>query len=120
MRNILVENCTFENIPRGVGTHTGVLNNPFDGVVIRNNIFRDVKSAAIQAVNWINVDISHNIVESAPRGFSLYSIMSGGSGIYRSDYLSELGGTESHVESGYLKPAAANIRIHDNIHSLYI
>ncbi len=114
MRNILVENCTFENIPRGVGTHTGVLNNPFDGVVIRNNIFRDVKSAAIQAVNWINVDISHNIVESAPRGFSLYSIMSGGSGIYRSDYLSELGGTESHVESGYLKPAAANIRIHDN------
>ena len=114
MRNILVENCTFDNVPRGIGTHTGVLNNPFDGVKIRHNTFRNIKSAAVQGVNWINVDISHNIVESAPRGFSLYSIMAHGSGLYRSDYLSTLGGTESRVPSVYQEPAAANISIHDN------
>lgn len=114
MRNILVEDCVFDNVPRGVGTHTGVLNNPFDGVVIKNNVFRDIKSAAVQGVNWINAEISHNTVENAPRGFSLYTIMAHGSGMYRSDYLSKLGGTESHVPSDYKEPAAANISIHDN------
>ena len=111
-RNILIEDCTFDNVPRGIGAHTGVLNNPFDGVTIRNNVFRNIKSAAVQGVNWINVDISYNRVEGASRGFSLYSVT--GSCVFRSDYLSQLGGTDSHVPSDYRTPEASHISIHDN------
>ena len=42
MRNILVENCTFENIPRGVGTHTGVLNKDNRDRLGRNLCYRFV------------------------------------------------------------------------------
>ncbi|MBR1482370.1 MAG: right-handed parallel beta-helix repeat-containing protein, partial [Ruminococcus sp.] len=110
-KHILVENCTFENVPRAIGTHTGVLNNPFDGVVIRDNLFRDIKSAAIQGFNWKNVQITGNRIESAARGISLYAIMYGGSGMYTADYLAKLGGTEVHVPCTYQPPRTTNIEI---------
>ena len=69
-RNILVENCVFDNVPRAVGSHTGILNNPFDGITIRNNTFKNLKSIAVQGMNWINVDIRMNTIENAPRGIT--------------------------------------------------
>ena len=83
-KNILVENCVFDNVPRAVGTHTGILNNPFDGITIRNNTFRNLKSIAVQGMNWINVDIRMNVIENAPRGITVYSVMDDGSGIFKS------------------------------------
>ena len=110
-QNILIENCTFDNVPRAVGTHTGILNNPFDGVKIRKNTFRNLKSIAVQGMNWVNVDIRLNVVENAPRGFTVYSVMSDGSGIYKSSELAEMGGTTSHVSSSYQTPGSANVII---------
>ena len=110
-KNILVENCVFDNVPRAVGTHTGILNNPFDGITIRNNTFRNLKSIAVQGMNWINVDIRMNVIENAPRGITVYSVMDDGSGIFKSSELSSLGGTTSHVSSSYQTPKKANINI---------
>ena len=110
-KNILVENCVFDNVPRAVGTHTGILNNPFDGITIRNNTFRNLKSIAVQGMNWINADIRMNVIENAPRGITVYSVMDDGSGIFKSSDLSSLGGTTSHVSSSYQTPKKANITI---------
>ncbi|MBR1483099.1 MAG: right-handed parallel beta-helix repeat-containing protein, partial [Ruminococcus sp.] len=110
-KNILVENCTFDNVPRAVGTHTGILNNPFDGIIIRGNTFRNLKSIAIQGMNWINVDIRSNTIDTAPRGITVYSVMDDGSGIFKSSDLSSMGGTTSHVSSAYQTPQKANINI---------
>ena len=110
-KNILVEDCVFDNVPRAIGTHTGVLNNPFDGITIRGNTFKNIKSIAVQGMNWINVDIRMNVIENAPRGITVYSVMNDGSGIFTSSDLSALGGTKSHVSSEYRTPKKANINI---------
>ena len=110
-RNILVENCVFDNVPRAVGSHTGILNNPFDGITIRSNTFKNLKSIAVQGMNWINVDIRMNTIENAPRGITVYSVMDDGSGIFKSSDLASLGGTTSHVSSSYKTPKTANINI---------
>ena len=110
-KNILVENCVFDNVPRAVGTHTGILNNPFDGIKIYNNVFKNLKSIAVQGMNWINVDIRMNVIEKAPRGITVYSVMEDGSGMYMSSDLSSLGKTTSHVSSAYQTPKKANITV---------
>lgn len=110
-KNILVEKCVFDNVPRAVGTHTGILNNPFDGIVIRNNTFSNLKSIAVQGMNWINVDIRSNVIDTAPRGITVYNVTVDGGDVFKSSDMSSLGGTASHVSSSYQTPKKANINI---------
>ena len=111
MRNILIEDCTFTNVPRAVGTHTAILNNPFDGVTIRNNTFSDIKSCAVQGMNWINVNITGNTVNGASRGITVYGVMPEGSGTFKASALAAEGGTTAHVSDSYQTPQKANITI---------
>lgn len=111
MRDILVEDCLFENVPRAIGTHTAVLNNPFDGVTIRRNVFRDIKSAAIQGMNWKNCDISQNIIDGASRGITVFAPLTGAGDVFTAKALAVLGDTQPHVPSEYLPPENTNITI---------
>ncbi len=112
-KNIVIDDCTFSNVPRGVGSHTGVLNNPVNGVSITNCTFKKCKSAAIQGQNWINVTISGNTITNCPRGIYLYTIRT--QGTYLGKTLAASGKTKSKTSSKYKKPKAnQKIVISDN------
>lgn len=111
--NVLIENCTFDDMPRAIGSHTSVHNVPHDNIVIRNNIFTNMTSIAIQGLNWTNVNISRNYIDNAPRGITVYSEPGGCT--YLSSLLSQKGNTQSHVTDAYQTPAASNIEICENV-----
>lgn len=111
--NVLIENCTFADMPRAVGSHTAVHNRPHDNIVIRDNSFTDMTSIAVQGMNWTNVEISRNVIENSPRGITLYAEPGGCT--YLSGKLAAKGGTQSHVSDGYLAPGKSNIKIFHNI-----
>ena len=54
LKNVKITGCSFKNVPRGIGSHTAILNNPVDTIEISNNTFTSLKSLAIQAMNYIN------------------------------------------------------------------
>lgn len=58
-RNISVSNCTFRNVVRAVGAHTGVYGIPFDNVAIINNTLEDVSLRP-----WL-----YSLQHQKPRGF---------------------------------------------------
>lgn len=114
INNVLVENCTFNNCPRGIGTHTAILNNPFNNIVIRNNTFTNMKSVAIQSINWTNVEISGNTIDTAPRGIAFYSHLDQGNGTYKSSTIAAEGKTEAHYSDNYIEPGEVNVDIVNN------
>ncbi|MBQ5382595.1 MAG: hypothetical protein IIU42_08160, partial [Ruminococcus sp.] len=71
MKHVHIEGCIFSNCPRGIGSHTQILNLPFDGITIANNTFEDMKSAAIQGENWKNVTITGNRISKTPRAIAM-------------------------------------------------
>lgn len=113
MKNVLIEDCNFKNCPRGVGSHTAILNRPFDGITIRNCDFSDMGSVAIQGMNWSNCEITGNTVDNSPRGIAVYSVMGEGAGTYTSGAIAKEGNTVAHAPSGYVAPS--NTVISDNI-----
>lgn len=114
MKNVRVEGCFFTNCPRGIGTHTQILNDPFDGIVIANNTFKDIKSVAVQGENWKNVSITENRIENTPRAIALYSILGNGAGGFKASVLAKEGKTKATVSDAYQKPFNSNIVISGN------
>lgn len=113
MKNVLIENCVFDNVPRGVGSHTSIINCPVNGIVIRNNTFRNIGSVAVQGQNWINADIHDNQISDSPRGIALYSI--GQSGNYIPSDIAKEDGVNTNISDSYKKPLEKqNINIYNN------
>lgn len=103
-KNVLVEDCVFDRVPRGVGSHTGILNCPLDGITIRNNAFTNIGSIAVQGYNWTNVTISDNRISDCPRGIALYAIQA--TGMYLPSAIAAEDGVTTTVTDAYVKPAA--------------
>ncbi len=101
MKHVTVENCRFENCPRGVGSHTSILNAPHSDIRICNNTFVDMKSAAIQTHGWINCTIARNTIYNTPRGIAVYSIKDAGKGTFKPGTLAQEGNTVQHYLDGY-------------------
>lgn len=115
IKNVLVEGCTFDNCPRGVGSHTAVLNAPFDNIVIRHNSFTNMASAAVQTMNWTNCQITDNYIENSPRGIAVYTTGSNGKGMFTPSEFAEEGSTETHYSDEYTAPADSKTVISNNI-----
>lgn len=113
MKNVLVENCTFTNCPRGLGSHTAVHNNPHNTLIIRNNTFKNMGSAAVQTLGWINSSITGNTIDTAPRAIAVYSIADGGSGTILPSEFAKEGNTTQHVSDEY-KAQKSNILVANN------
>ena len=113
VNNVLIERCRFSEMPRGVGSHTAVHNCPHNNITIRNNTFTDMKSIAIQGLNWTNVSIYSNVIQNAPRGVTVYAEPGGST--YLSSKLAAKGSTQSHVSDAYQTPGKANIEIRENV-----
>ena len=114
VRNVRVEGCLFTNCPRAIGSHTQILNLPHENIVIKDNTFREMKSVAIQAENWKDVQITGNRIENTPRGIAFYSVLGNGGGGFRASVLAKEGKTESSVPETYQKPYNANVLISNN------
>ncbi len=113
MKNVLVEDCHFEDVPRGIGSHTAIHNNPHDGIIIRDCTFKNMTSIAIQGMGWINADIYRNTIENAPRGITVYDEADGCT--YLSSLMAKKGKTTAHYSDAYKAPAKANIYIAYNV-----
>lgn len=110
-KNVLIENCTFNNCPRGVGSHTAVFNNPHSNITIRNNTFTNMGSVAIQTLGWANSAITGNTIDTAPRAIAVYTANS--SGTCLSGDIADEGGTDQHY-SHEMETHWANIFIENN------
>lgn len=115
MRNIVIQGCSFKNVPRGVGSHTAVLNNPLENITIKNNTFINMGSAAIQSLGWMNCTIIDNYIENTPRGIAIYQVGTEGKGTFLASVLAEEGGTEAHVSDEYITPADSKTLIAYNV-----
>ena len=69
-KNVSVTGCTFENVPRGLGTHSAIAGYYFDNMVFKNNTFKNIGSYAIRVVNYINSTISDNVITDSGSGIS--------------------------------------------------
>ena len=112
-KNVLVEKCLFDNVPRGVGSHTAILNCPLDGITVKNNTFKNIGSIAVQGHNWINVEICDNDIADCPRGIALYTMQS--TGTYLPSDIAAEDNVPTTLSDSYSKPDAdQNILISDN------
>ncbi len=98
MKNVLVENCEFNNVPRGIGSHTSVYNNPHQNITIRNNTFKNISSAAIQGLSWSGCSITGNRIDNATRGIAIYVV---DSGTFLSGDLAREGNTTQHFTDDF-------------------
>lgn len=68
MKNVLVTGCTFENVPRGLGTHNMLIGRYHTDIKITDNIFRNVDGECIVALNYRNCDIKDNMIVNCGAG----------------------------------------------------
>ena len=80
--NITIDGNTFENVSRGIGTHSMLLNSYISGVTITNNKFVNVTQEAIACVNYTNCLISDNTMENVGGGILFYFSKTSNDSIY--------------------------------------
>lgn len=83
-KNITIDGNTFENVSRGIGTHSMLLNNYIDQVKITNNKFLHVEQEAIACVNYSNCTISGNTMEDVGGGILFHYSKTSNDSIYAS------------------------------------
>ena len=113
--DVLIDQCKFFNTPRGVGSHTAILNQPMKNITISNCTFQKMGSVAIQGLNWQNVTITDNVIKEAPRGIACYLATENGSGTYLPSVLAKAGKTTTKLSDRYKEPSGdMRLLIQDN------
>ncbi|MBE6750979.1 MAG: right-handed parallel beta-helix repeat-containing protein [Ruminococcaceae bacterium] len=113
-KNIKITGCKFSNVPRAIGSHTGIANAPIKSVSIKNCTFNKISSVAIQFQNCQKVTIANNKITNAPRGIAIYSITTDGQGTYLASTIANHGKTTTNISDEYTKPTDAGIVIKNN------
>ena len=72
-KNLTVDSCTFENVPRGVGTHIAIEGSYPDNMVITNNTFKNITYEAIKAFCYKNYTITGNTINNCGIGIKAYN-----------------------------------------------
>ena len=114
VKNVTVSNCTFDNVPRGIGSHTAVYNLPYSNIKILNNTFNNISSSAIEGMYWKNVEISGNTITNTPKGIQFSVFRDGGVGTFLPSDLSKEGKVPTSVSDKYKEEKNYNIKIVNN------
>jgi hypothetical protein len=77
-QELTIEGCTFDSVPRAIGTHRYTYGKQHTDVKVINNVMRDIGSYAIVAMNWKDVTIQGNTIEHLMRGGSVAAILGQG------------------------------------------
>ncbi len=80
--NITVNRCTFTDLQRGLGVHSGVAGSYFTNVKFTNNTFKNIKGYAIVATNFKSSEISGNTIENCGAGILFRSMVQGYNNFY--------------------------------------
>lgn len=83
-KNISVTNCTFKNLQRGVGAHTGIVNSYLQNIIIEDNKFENITGFAIIATNFVNSRINKNIIENCGSGINYSTYLKSNNNFYPS------------------------------------
>lgn len=75
-RNIKVRECTFRNVPSGVGSHSSVRGVYQEDIEIVNNTFLNIETAAIRCYNYKDTTIADNRIEQTGIGIHIYTCTS--------------------------------------------
>lgn len=115
IENVTIANCSFDNCPRGIGSHTAILNAPLKNITLNSNTFKNMKSVAIQGLNWQDVLIANNNISNSPRGIALYSMMNDGMGTFLPSQLATEGQNTTSLSDAFSAPSKnMNIVIEKN------
>ena len=71
--NLVVDSCTFEDVPRGIGTHIAVEGCYPDNITITNNTFNDITYEAVKAYCYKNFTIKNNYIKLCGIGIKAYN-----------------------------------------------
>ncbi len=103
-KNITVKGCTFKNLQRGVGSHTGIVNSYFTNIVIEGNVFENITGFAVIATNYLNSTIHNNTIKNCGSGSVYNSFLKASKNFYPSQI-------KSNSHTAYTN---MNTRIHNN------
>lgn len=81
-KNVTVTQNTFENLSRGVGSHSQLLNNYFDNINITDNAFRNISQECITCINYVNSRVSGNSIKNAGGGILFHYSKTSNNSIY--------------------------------------
>jgi hypothetical protein len=84
MKNVTVTGCKFQNVPRGIGSHTQLIGAYHKNIKIQNNTFDNVKEECIVTLNYYNCDISGNTIKNCGAGVFVQTFKQKYSSIYSS------------------------------------
>ena len=82
--NVTVTGCTFRNLQRGIGTHTGIAGSYFKNIRFLDNTFTDITGFAIIATNYRDAVISGNTIKNAGCGIIFRTMELSHNNIYTS------------------------------------
>lgn len=92
-RNIIITGCTFNNVNRGVGSHSAFSGKYIDNVTIIGNTFSNVAGYAVITSNYRNVNISDNVITNCGSGIYYRSIIPEYANLYAT-------GSSPQIDSG--------------------
>ncbi len=70
-RNVEITGCTFQNLKRGVGTHTAIANSYFENFQIHDNTFKNITGYAISMMNYKNSFVLNNMIDGCGCGIQV-------------------------------------------------
>ncbi len=81
-QNVIIYGCKFKDLQRGVGTHSAILGEYFNDILIAKNTFEDVKLQAVYALNYKHCIVYDNVMKNVGSGVMLKYWVSGSSFYY--------------------------------------
>lgn len=82
LKNVEITGCNFENVPRGIGTHSMLIGAYHDGIKINNNKFKNIFEEAIICLGYKNCEINNNTFTDCAAGILFKFFNNNGSGMY--------------------------------------
>lgn len=71
---IFITECSFTNKFTAVGSHNGIIGNPYTNIKITGNTFTNIACMGISGAYWYNTEIGDNVFENTGSGIELYSV----------------------------------------------
>lgn len=102
VKNVVIDSCTFTDVPRGVGAHTSFFNAPHTNITVKNCTFKNNTSCAMQFQYCSKITLTGNKITGSPRGIAIYGIMpQGGTGIFKASVPAKVNGLKKTLSETY-------------------
>ena len=107
-KNITISGCTFENLARGLGSHSAVAGVFPQNITISGNTFKNTYYDAIRFFDYKDSVISENILDGTGNGIIVHTLLSGA-------YYTPLAGAVTEPFPTAAENYDYNIQIKDNV-----